>query len=58
MCARIHPTIIFWNALLLEALIIFLVTKNIRHFPPKVYAEVKIVRIREFLRVLEQIAKT
>jgi uncharacterized protein len=26
--------------------------------PPKVYAEVKIVRIREFLRVLEQIAKT
>ena len=36
----------------------YLVTKNIRHFPPKVYAGVKIVRIRAFLQVLEQIAKT
>jgi putative PIN family toxin of toxin-antitoxin system len=36
----------------------YLVTKNIRHFPPKVYDEVKIVRIREFLQVLEQIEKT
>ena len=35
----------------------YLVTKNIRHFPPKEYAGVKIVRIRAFLRVLEQIAK-
>lgn len=35
----------------------YLVTKNIRHFPPKEYAGVKIVRIREFLRVLEQMAK-
>jgi predicted nucleic acid-binding protein len=34
----------------------YLVTKNIRHFPPREYAEVKIVRIRAFLRVLEQIA--
>jgi putative PIN family toxin of toxin-antitoxin system len=35
----------------------YLVTKNIRHFPPKEYAGVKIVRIREFLRVLEQITR-
>jgi putative PIN family toxin of toxin-antitoxin system len=35
----------------------YLVTKNIRHFPPKEYTGVKIVRIREFLRVLEQIAR-
>jgi putative PIN family toxin of toxin-antitoxin system len=35
----------------------YLVTKNIRHFPLKEYAGVKIVRIREFLRVLEQMAK-
>jgi putative PIN family toxin of toxin-antitoxin system len=35
----------------------YLVTKNIRHFPPKVYAGVKIVRIRAFLQVLEQIDK-
>ena len=32
----------------------YLVTKNIRHFPPKEYANVKIVRIREFLKVLEK----
>jgi uncharacterized protein len=32
----------------------YLVTKNIRHFPPKEYAGVKIVRIRAFLRALEQ----
>jgi putative PIN family toxin of toxin-antitoxin system len=35
----------------------YLVTKNIRHFPPKEYAGVKIVRIRAFLQVLEQIGK-
>jgi putative PIN family toxin of toxin-antitoxin system len=35
----------------------YLVTKNIRHFPPKEYAGVRIVRIREFLRVLEQRAR-
>jgi uncharacterized protein len=35
----------------------YLVTKNIRHFPPKEYAGVKIVRIRAFLRVLEQTAR-
>ena len=34
-----------------------LVTKNIRHFPPKEYAGVQIVRIRAFLRVLEQTAR-
>jgi putative PIN family toxin of toxin-antitoxin system len=33
----------------------YLVTKNIRHFPPKVYQGVKIVRIRAFLDVLERI---
>ncbi|OQW87388.1 MAG: putative toxin-antitoxin system toxin component, PIN family [Thiotrichaceae bacterium IS1] len=32
----------------------YLVTKNIRHFPPKRYGEVNIVRISDFLRVLEQ----
>lgn len=32
----------------------FLVTKNIRHFPPKEYAGVKIVRIRKFLKELEK----
>jgi len=35
----------------------YLVTKNIRHFPPKEYANVKIVRIREFLKVLEKIER-
>jgi len=35
----------------------YLVTKNIRHFPPKEYAGVKIVRIRAFLRALEQIGE-
>ena len=32
----------------------YLVTKNLRHFPPKEYAQVQIVRVREFLQVLEQ----
>jgi putative PIN family toxin of toxin-antitoxin system len=32
----------------------YLVTKNIRHFPPKKYQGVKIVRIRAFLDVLEK----
>ena len=32
----------------------YLVTKNIRHFPPKEYQGVKIVRIRTFLAVLEK----
>lgn len=36
----------------------YLVTKNIRHFPPKEYANVKIVRIRQFLKVLETLEKT
>lgn len=31
----------------------YLVTKNIRHFPYKEYEAVKIVRIRQFLNVLE-----
>jgi putative PIN family toxin of toxin-antitoxin system len=35
----------------------YLVTKNIRHFPPREYAGVKIVRIRAFLQVLEQTAR-
>ena len=36
----------------------YLVTKNIRHFPPKEYSNVKIVRIRKFLKVLEKIETT
>lgn len=36
----------------------YLVTKNIRHFPPKEYTSVKIVRIRQFLKVLEKIEST
>jgi putative PIN family toxin of toxin-antitoxin system len=36
----------------------YLVTKNIRHFPPKEYSGIKIVRIREFLKVLEEIEKS
>lgn len=36
----------------------YLVTKNIRHFPYKEYAGVKIVRIREFLDALEKLAKS
>jgi putative PIN family toxin of toxin-antitoxin system len=36
----------------------YLVTKNIRHFPPKEYQGVKIVRIRQFLEVLEKLEKT
>jgi hypothetical protein len=35
----------------------YLVTKNIRHFPPKEYAGVKIVQIRKFLKVLEKMEK-
>lgn len=34
----------------------YLVTKNIRHFPYKRYADVKIVRIRTFLNALEALA--
>jgi uncharacterized protein len=33
----------------------YLVTKNIRHFPPKEYQGVKIVRIRKFLDALEKL---
>lgn len=33
----------------------YLVTKNIRHFPQKEYRNVKIVRIRKFLVILEKI---
>ncbi|NIR49987.1 PIN domain-containing protein [candidate division KSB1 bacterium] len=36
----------------------YLVTKNTRHFPPKHYSGVKIVRIRKFLNALEKVAKT
>ena len=36
----------------------YLVTKNIRHFPPKEYRGVKIVRIRKFLSVLEKNAQS
>ncbi len=35
----------------------FLVTKNIRHFPYKSYENVKIVRIKKFLDMLESLAK-
>lgn len=35
----------------------FLVTKNIRHFPQKQYRNVKIVRIKKFLDVLEKMEK-
>jgi predicted nucleic acid-binding protein len=35
----------------------YLVTKNIRHFPPKGYAGVKIVQVRKFLKALEKIEK-
>lgn len=34
----------------------YLVTKNIRHFPYKKYANVEIVRIRKFLNALEALA--
>lgn len=34
----------------------YLVTKNIRHFPPKHYESVKIVRVSKFLKILESIA--
>lgn len=33
----------------------YLVTKNIRHFPPKEYAGVKIVQVRKLLIALEKI---
>ena len=33
----------------------YLVTKNIRHFPYKTYEQVKIVRIKTFLDVLERL---
>ncbi|UCH93889.1 MAG: PIN domain-containing protein [Candidatus Aminicenantes bacterium] len=33
----------------------FLVTKNIRHFPYKIYGNVKIVRIKKFLNTLEAV---
>ena len=36
----------------------YLVTKNIRHFPPKEYEGVKIVRVRTFLEVLERIERS
>jgi len=36
----------------------YLVTKNIKHFPPKQYDNVKIVRIRKFLQVLEGIEES
>jgi len=36
----------------------YLVTKNIKHFPPKEYSGVKIVHIRKLLLVLEQMEKT
>jgi putative PIN family toxin of toxin-antitoxin system len=32
----------------------YLVTKNIRHFPPKEYQGIKIVRVRVFLEALEK----
>ncbi|MCZ6675962.1 MAG: putative toxin-antitoxin system toxin component, PIN family [Candidatus Poribacteria bacterium] len=35
----------------------YLVTKNIRHFPPKEYQGIKIVRIRKFLDILEKMEK-
>ena len=35
----------------------YLVTKNIRHFPPKEYSNVKIVRIKKFLNALEKLEK-
>jgi putative PIN family toxin of toxin-antitoxin system len=35
----------------------FLVTKNIRHFPYKIYENIKIVRIKKFLDTLEALAK-
>ena len=35
----------------------YLVTKNIRHFPYKIYEQVKIVRIRAFLSILESMVK-
>jgi putative PIN family toxin of toxin-antitoxin system len=36
----------------------YLVTKNIRHFPPKEYQGVKIVRVRTFLEVFEKMERS
>lgn len=36
----------------------YFVTKNIRHFPPKEYQGIKIVRIRTFLAVLEKMERS
>ena len=36
----------------------YLVTKNIRHFPQKEFAGVRIVRVRDFLKVLETLEKS
>jgi len=36
----------------------YLVTKNIRHFPPKEYENIRILRISQFLTVLEKIEKS
>jgi putative PIN family toxin of toxin-antitoxin system len=36
----------------------YLVTKNIKHFPPKQYDNVKIVRIKKFLKVLEEMEES
>ena len=35
----------------------YLITKNIRHFPHREFEQVKIVRIREFLEVLDTLAE-
>jgi len=35
----------------------YFITKNIRHFPPKEYMNVKIVKISKFLKVLEKIGE-
>lgn len=35
----------------------YLVTKNIRHFPYKTYEQIKIVRIKAFLHVLESMVE-
>jgi len=32
----------------------YIVTKNIKHFPKKVYGDIKIAKIREFLKILER----
>lgn len=35
----------------------YLVTKNVKHFPPKEYSRIKIVHIRKLLNVLEKMEK-